>query len=116
VHKTKAPRVLIIQLDRFTDVRPIGSTQPIFTKNLLNVSPDLQLSLSDNDQVSVEYKLSAIIHHSGNYIGGHYNAAVLHRSPERWFICNDKAVLDGQVASSDTPYVLFYVMKSLEIS
>ena len=112
VKLTRASEVLIVQLQRFTQ---LGPNQ--FIKNNLRVSCDREVSLIEkgpDPQVRQIYKLLAIIDHSGSYTDGHYTSFVLDRSSDKWFLCNDSVIKQTDLALCKNPYVLFYVLKSFD--
>ena len=105
------PLNLIIQLERFVQV---GSGQ--FIRSIAVVAPSASLSIQLEDGTSALYELIAEIHHSGSMQSGHYSVKSLDRASSKWFLCNDMAISESQVASSKSSYVLFYVLKNLNLS
>ena len=108
---TSAPRNLIIQLERFVQV---GSGQ--FIRSIAVVAPSASLSIQLEDGTSALYELVAEIHHSGSMQSGHYSVKSLDRTSGKWFLCNDLAISETQLAPSKSSYVLFYVLKNLNLS
>ena len=103
------PNVLIIHIKRFTNILPSQ-----FFKNSIDVSCTSPLSIfehvDDSAYVKRTYNLRAIVHHSGTLDNGHYTASVFDKKQNKWFKCNDKAVVpETTKTNKKTPYVLFYV-------
>ena len=72
---SRAPEVLIIQLERFISIGPQQ-----FIKNNIKVSCDTEVSLSEMDSdppITHVYRLVGIIDHSGTFSDGHYTCFVL---------------------------------------
>jgi ubiquitin C-terminal hydrolase len=103
------PRVLIVQLKRFTcDL----TNDTKMTKKILF---DLQLDLSEfinkceHDPAPL-YNLVAVLTHSGTLASGHYTTFAKHLDNEVWYYFDDQRVRQvspNEVLLSDA-YVLFY--------
>ena len=103
------PTVLIIHIKRFTNILPSQ-----FFKNSIDVSCTSPLSIfehvDDAAYIKRTYNIRAIVHHSGTLDNGHYTASVFDKKQNKWFKCNDKAVVPETTKfNKKTPYVLFYV-------
>ena len=103
------PTILIIHINRFTNILPSQ-----FFKNTIDVACSSPLSIfeqvDDAAYVKRTYDLRAIVHHSGTIDNGHYTASVLDQKQNKWFKCNDKAVVpETSKTNKKTPYLLFYV-------
>ena len=80
------------------------------------VAPSASISIQLDDETSALYELVAEIHHSGSMQSGHYSVKSLDRTSGKWFLCNDLAISETQLAPSKSSYVLFYVLKNLNLS
>lgn len=91
----KTPKILIIQLKRFSILSKINTHIDI-PADLLQINSD-------------KYKLYGIIQHSGSLFGGHYYADV-RLSNGDWYRMNDEYVnkMNEQDIVSSTNYILFY--------
>ena len=103
------PTVLIVHIKRFTNILPSQ-----FFKNSIDVSCSSPLTIfehvDDDAYVKRTYNLRSIVHHSGTLNNGHYTASVFDLKQNKWFKCNDKAVVaETSKANKKTPYLLFYV-------
>ena len=107
---TSAPRNLIIQLERFVKV---GTGQ--YIRSIAVVVPSASISIQLEDGTSALYELVAEIHHSGSMQSGHYSVKSLDRSSGKWFLCNDLAISEASLSPSKSSYVLFYVLKNLNL-
>ena len=108
---TSAPRNLIIQLERFVEV---GTGQ--FIRSIAVVAPSSSISIQLEDGSSASYELVAEIHHSGSMQSGHYSVKSLDRTSGKWFLCNDLAISEASLSPSKSSYVLFYVLKNLNLT
>ena len=109
----KPPQVLIVQLQRFTEVG-VGN----FIKNCMKVSCDSDISLVEKivePHTKHSYRLISVIDHSGSYSNGHYTCFVLDKSSNQWFWCNDSIVEKTSISLCSNPYALFYHLDRLEI-
>jgi ubiquitin C-terminal hydrolase len=103
------PRVLILQLKRFT--YDLTNDTKITTK----IRFDLQLNLSEfmkecEHDPALLYNLMAVLTHSGTLASGHYTTFAKHLDNEIWYHFDDQHVRQAssnEVLSSDA-YVLFY--------
>ena len=103
------PSILIIHIERFTHILPSQ-----FFKNYIDVTCTSPLSIfehvDDTTYLKRAYNLRAVVHHSGTMEDGHYTASVFDKKQDKWFNCNDKAVVAAtSKANKKTPYLLFYV-------
>ena len=101
---------MVSQLERFVQV---GSGQ--FIRSIAVVAPSASLSILLEDGTSALYELVAEIHHSGSMQSGHYSKS-LDRASGKWFLCNVMAISESHLAPSKSSYVLFYVLKNLNLS
>ena len=104
-----SPQILIIQLDRFTEIHP--ST---YIKSMTETICDSELALPVTVDAEVtethRYQLVSVIHHSGSHSSGHNTTSVLDRSCQQWYLCNDKMVSAiSPLSRSKSAYALFYV-------
>lgn len=112
-----SPRVLAITFKRFKKSSE-SALSGTFTKNSARVSYPLTLDMSSyflksQPQPSYQYKLSAVVCHSGNINSGHYTAYARHRvmDSEIWFYYSDqyyKQVDVKDVISNQNAFMLFY--------
>ena len=88
--------IIVVHLKRFTGLRK--NTTPVKLNATLNVN-------------NKEYKLCAMVNHSGGIGGGHYTAAC-RRKNGTWIMANDNFIteLNGLPKSSVHPYILFYAV------
>ena len=103
------PTVLVIHIKRFTNILPSQ-----FFKNSIDVTCTSPISIfehvDDSTYVKRTYNLRGIVHHSGTRENGHYTASVFDRKQNKWFKCNDKAVVaESSKTNKKTPYLVFYV-------
>ena len=113
VKLVKPPQVLIVQLQRFTQVG-VGN----FIKNSMKVSCDSDISLVEKiaePHTRHSYRLISAIDHSGTYSNGHYTCFVLDKASNQWFWCNDSIVEKTSISLCLSPYLLFYRLERLEI-
>ncbi|XP_059396656.1 ubiquitin carboxyl-terminal hydrolase 21-like isoform X3 [Carassius carassius] len=108
------PRILVMHLNRFTMSRYSisKSTVPVsFPLNGLDLGP-----FGPVDCGPVLYDLYAVCNHSGTVNMGHYTAAC--REEEGWCYYNDSCVgeITEEKLQSNQPYVLFYELKSFNIT
>ena len=106
-----SPQVLVIQLDRFTEIHP-----NTYIKSIAETACDQELALPvtvDSEVTETHrYQLVSVIHHSGTRSSGHNTASVLDRSSQQWYLCNDKMVSTQSPPSrSKSAYLLFYIHK-----
>ena len=88
----KCGSYVIIQLQRFNFVN--GSLKK--DASLVEIAPDvpkLPLHLDREISFSKQLSLKAVINHFGSLSNGHYTASVLDKFSDKWFNCNDRAVL-----------------------
>jgi ubiquitin carboxyl-terminal hydrolase 4/11/15 len=101
------PTLLVIQLKRFF-------SKGLYQKKLeqdVHYPDELDMSQYMAQTVGVtNYRLIAVINHTGGLAGGHYIADVLHPNLHKWHRFNDQTVrqITRAVAHSDGGYVLFY--------
>jgi ubiquitin C-terminal hydrolase len=102
------PTVLILQIERFIQVSP---TQTIKKNIAVSYNPSLNIFQQADDELYTKctYSLRTVVHHSGSINSGHYTASVFVPKQNKWFKCNDKAVLADTSIDKKTPYLLFYV-------
>ena len=105
-HKTlrvvRAPHTLIVSLKRFLFFG--NKSHKIKDEISFHETLDLTLLLEEK----LEYRLRAVVLHSGSSVSsGHYSAFV--RDGHQWLLCNDDAVSAEEPAEGDSrAYILFY--------
>jgi len=76
------------------------------------------LELSDcsfTQSQSPTYDLTAVTHHCGSLLSGHYWAHCRSAVDGQWYTCNDSSVqLDSRTedGASDTPYLMLYRLRN----
>lgn len=108
-----APECLIIHLKRFGSDHAYGPLEKVDT--FVQASLDLDLTpwvLGPSDEKECQYRLYAVVNHSGTLRYGHYTAyGRVGEGPDRqWFLFNDSTVSkadESQVVSQEA-YILFY--------
>ena len=106
VSLVKPPELLIVHLERFTEVGP-GN----FIKNSLEVACDRSISLTKKTSepcTIYNYCLFSVIEHSGLCGNGHYTCYVQELRSRQWYFCNDSFVEKSDIVKCKYPYVLFY--------
>ena len=99
---------LIVQIKRFLNLD--GST----TKDTKSIdcSPVISLPVVDPTDIRLlrQFKLIAVINHSGNLSSGHYTADISSNDSSTWWICNDAAVIESSTPPSRNRscYICFY--------
>ena len=104
----KLPNILVIHLKRFSFTA--------YSKKKISTSvsfPITGLNLSEycSKDISSEYNLYGISHHSGYMGGGHY-VADIKNSDGKWYHCDDShasASRSDPSSSGASQYLLFYV-------
>jgi ubiquitin C-terminal hydrolase len=116
---TDLPQMLIIQLKRFEVIRGaiLKEDTPIRINELLDipVSPIAAQFYPQATLMNRNYRLSAVVLHTGTPVNGHYTA-VGHwpNCNDTWFSCDDKVVMPQQQFSTaddniqKNAYLLFY--------
>lgn len=106
------PRVLLIQLKRFTERSDYMQKINTFVDFPLN---NLDLSKFTTDQQNALYDLIAVINHSGNVNYGHYTAYArqLNSASNQWFCFNDACVMPINETDivSNNAYILAYAKR-----
>ena len=106
------PKTLIIKIIRYTTSRKIDNM--IYYPDILNMSNYFCGELIQN------YKLYAIINHTGSLNGGHYYSYVKNLKDDnktfddQWICCNDSRVnniSNEEAMSSNNAYILFYTLE-----
>lgn len=108
-----APECLIIHLKRFGSDQAYGPLEKVDT--FVQASLDLDLTpwvVGPTDEKQCQYRLYAVVNHSGTLRYGHYTAyGRVGEGPDRqWFLFNDSSVTkvnESQVVSQEA-YILFY--------
>ena len=103
----KVGEYLIIHLKRFNNE---GSN---ISKNIQKVvcTPDLVVPVVHNDiKLQIKYRLLATINHTGSLQRGHYTSFINSGGSDKWFFCNDAAILDSPKArvNNSSSYICFY--------
>ena len=106
------PKILIIQIKRFSHVNKINTKVNFPLKDL-----DLgKFILSNNNSNSIKYDLFAVANHYGSLSFGHYTAFCKNSVNGKWYEFNDSCVneiTDLSKIVSPSAYVLFYKQKGL---
>jgi len=108
-----APECLIIHLKRFGSDHAYGPLEKVDT--FVQAPLDLDLTpwvLGPSEEKQCQYRLYAVVNHSGTLRYGHYTAyGRVGEGPDRqWFLFNDSSVTkanEAQVVSQEA-YILFY--------
>ena len=106
------PKILIIQIKRFSHVNKIN-TKVNFPLKDLDLSKYI---LSNDNSKSIKYDLFAVANHYGSLSFGHYTAFCKNSVNEKWYEFNDSCVneiTDLSKIVSPSAYVLFYKQKGL---
>jgi ubiquitin C-terminal hydrolase len=108
---TVVPPVLVLQLERFTNVNGIRRKLEILVDYPID---ELNLNgLLNNGNRKAIYDLVAVTNHSGSIHGGHYVACARQIGTDSWYRFSDSFVSLAQssdIVSSDA-YLLFYVQR-----
>ena len=103
---TSLPDVLIIQVKRF--IFKDNSARRVDGKIACDESLSLPMNTATGSE-TVDYRLTAVIHHSGSLNSGHYTATVVDRASHKMYHCNDSSITESRRIDQKTTYVLFYV-------
>ncbi|CAK0812062.1 unnamed protein product [Prorocentrum cordatum] len=113
-----APECLIIHLKRFGSDQAYGPLEKVDT--FVDAPLDLDLTpwvLGPSDEKQFQYRLYAVVNHSGTLRYGHYTAyGRVGEGPDRqWFHFNDSSVTkaDESKVVSQEAYILFYERRLL---
>ena len=106
------PKILIIQIKRFSHVNKINTKVDFPLKDL-----DLSKYILSKDKTkSIKYDLFAVANHYGSLTYGHYTAFCKNSIDEKWYEFNDSCVYEitdlSKIVSSNA-YVLFYKQQGL---
>ena len=107
-----APKILIIQIKRFSQINKIN-TKVDFPLKDLDISKYI---LSQAKNKNIKYDLFAVANHYGSLHFGHYTAFCLNSINNKWYEFNDSCVTeinDETEIVTQNAYVLFYRQKSL---
>jgi len=121
------PQILTVVLKRFRQLGPNRfekvNTHIKFEENLI-LDPFVLRKVKKSDvaeldktfeQVTYNYRLYAVVVHSGNLNGGHYVSYVKHiiNGEEMWFYYSDTHYKPCKIENvlNSQPYILFYEMK-----
>ena len=85
---SKLPSILIFQIDRNVSL----GTGSVYDTRKISFHEELQVQeLQEDEQVTVQYRLRAVINHSGSLATGHNTAHV--RRGNSWYFCDDGNVV-----------------------
>ena len=107
-----APKILIIQIKRFSQINKIN-TKVDFPLKDLDISKYI---LSQTKNKNIKYDLFAVANHYGSLHFGHYTAFCLNSINNKWYEFNDSCVReinDETKIVTQNAYVLFYRQKGL---
>ena len=100
------PKILIIQVKRFACENNV--VKKVSGKILCDQVLSLTVNPGTNNR-KVDYRLTAVVNHSGSLHSGHYTATIIDRASRRIRVCNDSDVKDGRRIDYKTAYILFYI-------
>ena len=106
-----APKILIIQIKRFSHNNKINTKVNFPLKNL-----DISNYIISKYKKKIKYDLFAVANHYGSLYYGHYTAFCKNSINNRWYEYNDSCVTeinDESKIISSNAYVLFYRQKNL---
>jgi hypothetical protein len=107
-----APKILIIQIKRFSQTNKINTKVDFPLKNL-DISKYI---LSKPKNKTIKYDLFAVANHYGSLFFGHYTAFCLNSIDNKWYEFNDSCVTEIKNESdiiTQSAYVLFYRQQGL---
>jgi ubiquitin C-terminal hydrolase len=106
------PRVLIVQLKRFTWDKKNERAKKIFDNVTYEDTLKIPSEICANPRIVKTYKLKAVVDHNGSCMGGHYTATVFDESNKKWYICSDSTTSlnnkNGSFSHSENAYILMY--------
>jgi ubiquitin C-terminal hydrolase len=108
------PRVLIVQLKRFTWDKKNERAKKIFDNVIYEDTLEIPNDIIGTDPkgVNKKYRLKAVVDHNGSCMGGHYTATVFDDSDKKWYICSDSTISlnnkNGSFSHSKNAYILMY--------
>jgi ubiquitin C-terminal hydrolase len=104
------PKVLIVQLKRFTYLDGSRSKNNLFIDCPLRDLDLSQFVLNPDEKVNAKYELIAVSNHMGGLGGGHYTAHAKNSVDQKWHTFDDARVseVDEDSVISKSAYVLIY--------
>jgi ubiquitin C-terminal hydrolase len=114
------PRILIIQLKRFTyDTYSDAKidTYIDFPLRDLDLSQYVIQNAEKNTNVSALYDLVAVSNHTGTLVSGHYTTYARNDRNKTWYSFNDeitRKIIDEKNIVTKNAYILVYVKRSVQ--
>lgn len=98
------PEILVLTLKRFSQAGDFASkiSTPVIFQPEINLAPFMCAKVRHT-----QYKLVAIVNHSGSTTGGHYTADICGKGGV-WNHCSDEVITEGVKPDFAQAYILFY--------
>lgn len=113
------PKTLIIKLKRYNTINTIIGSRTVKINKMIYYPDTINMQKYYCGELTQNYKLYAIINHTGNMNGGHYYSYIKNLQDDnktfddQWICCNDARVYNisnEEAMTSNNAYILFYTL------